>query len=602
MRRIVFIGNCQIHVLSQLYSRFAAAGTHDCVEYIPSYQDLSSNHRTAIEQADVVVDQVLDFKPKADAGGVPSRATRCYVPVITAAFLWPFTGQPHPSNRAYPFLDLGPFPPGIGDTYLNRLMSKGVSPEEAVETYLALDVNAEAHLDRLYELVMEKQRARDEATGFATADLIESHFRTEPVFLAPFHPNTRLTASWARQFFERMDVAAADTDRMMRSLKVTPFPLDELPIHPSVARHFGLTYVTDDRLYAVRNEGRLTLREYLLRYLRYDWNEPLEEGIALSTTKDLATAKCKLLAGLTRSPHSGAGHAALSHVLGRLGQTADAMAAIRKAIELEPDHAPNQMRLGSLMSQLGDLDAAARALREAIRLDLRCDPHYRSLLANLLRRAGKFAEARPVIDDGLACDPYFSNLYTELGHACERAGDDAAAEAAFAKAVDLAQDFAPSRIAFAQFLSRHGRTEDAIAMARTAVELDPGNAGIHALCADIFQMSGDLPGAVSAVRAAIALEPKNARLKHRLSQFLAQGGYVDDAIAAVRDAIALDSANARWHSHLGHLLFRGGDLHGAKDALNAALALDPNVTDSGPTLNMVLERIGREDATSVRQS
>ena len=52
------------------------------------------------------------------------------------------------------------------------MIKRGAGPDEAVERYLALDINATVNLDRLYEISVEKQRQRDEVSGFRIADLI----------------------------------------------------------------------------------------------------------------------------------------------------------------------------------------------------------------------------------------------------------------------------------------------------------------------------------------------------------------------------------------------------------------------------------------------
>ena len=55
MRRIVFVGNCQVQALSQLYERFS--GREERVVYLPSYEDLSSEAAAQIGAADVLVEQ-----------------------------------------------------------------------------------------------------------------------------------------------------------------------------------------------------------------------------------------------------------------------------------------------------------------------------------------------------------------------------------------------------------------------------------------------------------------------------------------------------------------------------------------------------------------
>ena len=267
MQRVIMIGNCQIQSLYGLYLRFAETSAGQNITYIRSYEDISADARLAIQQADIVIEQVQDFKPTADIAGISTNAKRIPVPLVNAGFLWPFAGQPHPNNPTRSFCEGGPYGAESSDSYLNRMIKKGVEPEPAVEQYAELDINAMMNLDRLYEMVIDKQRQRDEATGFKIADVIAAHFRDEAVFRTPYHPNLRVAMSLATQLFERMDVHKADIDRMRRSIRMTPFPKEELPFHPSVCRHFGLRFVSDDHRYRFMNEGYFTFKEFALRYM-----------------------------------------------------------------------------------------------------------------------------------------------------------------------------------------------------------------------------------------------------------------------------------------------------------------------------------------------
>ena len=354
MHSIVLIGNCQIRALYNLYNRFVGAAARQRVIFIASYEDITESDRIAIRAADVVVEQVLDFKPKADIAGVETLAERVFVPMVNCGFLWPFAGQPHPNNPSRPYLETGPYGAESSDAWLNRMIKTGVDPETAVERYLQLDLNATVNLDRLCEITLDKQRQRDEATGFRIADLIAEHFRKEAVFRTPYHPNARVTVALTTQFFERLGVSQQDIEAMQRAIRTTPFPKDELPIHPSVISHFGLRFVPEGRRWQFMHEGGFTAREFYLRYMSCCWNEPLAEGLERARSGDFEAARASLEAGLALSPEAAAGHGTMAHVLARLGQRDKAIAAAERAIAIDPDHAAYHAQLGGLLRTIGN--------------------------------------------------------------------------------------------------------------------------------------------------------------------------------------------------------------------------------------------------------
>ena len=208
MRRIVFIGNCQMLALHDIYWRHVGAEAGDLLTYVPAYEAITEEHGQLIACADVIVEHVFDMPPTADTAKVPAAAVRQFVPVVSAGFLWPFAGEAHPHNPVGPELGGGPYPGELGDAFLNRALLRGEDVSEVVPRYLALDIARVGRLDRRYELFLDRQQQRDNICGYAIAGLIAEHFRTEQVFLSPHHPNLRVTLALAEQFLVKMGASA----------------------------------------------------------------------------------------------------------------------------------------------------------------------------------------------------------------------------------------------------------------------------------------------------------------------------------------------------------------------------------------------------------
>jgi tetratricopeptide (TPR) repeat protein len=364
--KVVFLGNCQIFWLQEYYRRCIAPDRQDEVTYIDPRQPVSSQHRVALQMAELLVEQRLEFDNVAGPPDVTIAAHRHQVPQVSASFLWPFAGQPHPLNAKAPGLPFGPYPDELGDTFLNRMIADKVEVETAVEIYCKLDVNKVANLDRRMEISLGLQRERDAATGYRFADLIETSFRQERVFSTPNHPCVAVFRVLVQQFFARMSVGRSTIEQVVRSIRSSPFGPDTLPIHPNVGRHFGIRFATPDERYEQRPEGNFTFREYAERYMRFAWNPELAEGIALSNGDDPAAAGALLEIGLQRSPGSAVGHAAMSRVLARQNRLAEAVEAARRAVACAPDLVHLRIGLSHLLTRTGNAAAAALAAREAI--------------------------------------------------------------------------------------------------------------------------------------------------------------------------------------------------------------------------------------------
>ncbi len=74
----------------------------------------------------------------------------------------------------------GPYGAELGDLFLNRMIAAGTPPDQAVAEYLRSTCPLR-RIDRMLELLLEKQRNRDAACGFQIADHIEAQFRTPTI-------------------------------------------------------------------------------------------------------------------------------------------------------------------------------------------------------------------------------------------------------------------------------------------------------------------------------------------------------------------------------------------------------------------------------------
>ena len=326
--------------------------------YFASYVPADANAAEKVLGADVIVRQVLDFAPQTD--DLCARGRTVLVPLISAPFLWPNSGRPHPRNAPAPYLEAsGAYGADLGDSFLDRLIMRNVPVDAAVAEYLAADVAAVRHVDRMREIVLDKQRVRDAACGgYNFGDIIDMRLASEPLFRTANHPERPLTFLLAEKVFERIGVSS-DLIAKVREYPGHLFPATKAPIHPSIARHFGLSYADAATRYRFFDEGSYTFEEYAHRYMGYVWNADLPLGMHLARNGDQLEAIAVLRQAVAALPRSPAAHAILSDLLARHEQPAEAVALARRASELEPDNAHLRSRVGHLEAALRESHSAA---------------------------------------------------------------------------------------------------------------------------------------------------------------------------------------------------------------------------------------------------
>lgn len=539
-KKIVFVGNCQFIKLSTLYRSTLTTGLRGAAYHMSPQLELTEADQQALTQADCVVWQLADVTSKLSRSIIPAAAQVILVPLISAVFLWPFSGRPHPCNQKLPHAPNGPFDPELGDVFLNGLIAEGVEPDEAVNRYLTLDFSKRTNLDRLFELWFDAQRRRDQASGFEMADLIKRRFREEQAFLTPHHPNLSIFNELARQVFHRMGFSNSIIDRVLATLRVSPFAPDSQPIHPFVARHFGLRWAAEDQRYRLRHEGEFTFPEFVRRYVAFDWNEALAEGAYLSHGQNSALARSRLTEGLQKAPGSATGYIFLSHVSLRNGDTAGAVAAARTAVALEPASYYGQAALGTSLARAGNPAEAEAAFRHALGLGPFA-AHTSLELGRLLVDQKRFPEACQVVQDGLEYFPHnlallllAAKILVEL-----RMLDEA--ESRLREAIAVKPTAAEPHWQLADVLTLQVR-RDVVANYKGVVAADPSNGNAQAGLGVLRMHFGQYAEAEMTFRSAVELCPNEIGFKIQLADAIARQQRVQEALALARD-IARDNAS-----------------------------------------------------------
>ncbi len=590
-QRITFVGNCQTRALFQLYQSFVGRLRGDAVTFIELYQDIRESGQEALSNADVIVEQLLDIAPRTMVGGAKPGARRRLVPLASCAFLWPFAGEPRPGNEPTWYNAGGPFPAELSDSFLNRLIRKGVPAEEAAERYLNLDINSARNLDRLYELFMDRQRRRDEISGFQIAPLIAEHFRAEPIFFTPHHPNVRIIKALAEQLFRLLNVDEDTIERMKLQLQRSPFPWQRLPIHPQVARHFGLVYADERTRYRYGHEGYQTFQDWALNYSRGECNEVLREGIALASSDPVAALK-RLDPGLERSPDSPDGHFAKGEALRHLNRLDEAEVHLRDAVELAPDEPHFRHALAVILQRLGRWHDSVEEARSAIRLDPN-NHHTHAVLAHSAWRAGDIKQADQAAREAVALEPANAHLHNLLAHVLVQAGELSEAEECLRRAVALAPEHAGFYEHLSRIVSRQGRTEEAVAFSRQGIAVDAGNFQLYLnLFRDLKELNR-LNEAEAALREGAAAVPTSAEIPDQLGHFLAAAGRIEEAIVAFKEAVRLNPNIPARLAALSRTLARAQHWNAALDAARVALAIDPNDAGWQANLGSLLRQTGR---------
>jgi len=243
----------------------------------------------------------------------------------------------------------------------------------------------------------------------------------------------------------------------------------------------------------------------------------------------------------------------------RGGDRPSAIAALEKAVQLDPTEAANHYNLGNLYYAARRLEEAATQYREAIGRGFR-DPRVWANLGTALRGLGRFPEAAAAYQQAIALQPDNPALHHNLGSAAQAQGDRQAGIAAFERAAALGSDNVETYLGLSQLYQENGQLDDALRVYDQILDRN--------------------------------LKGASADLYTRMGTDLFRLGKVDQSTHAYRKALAADSANLAAHVNLGWNHYLKGQVEEAIAHYQQALALQPS---SQAQFNLALAylRLGR---------
>lgn len=145
----------------------------------------------------------------------------------------------------------------------------------------------------------------------------------------------------------------------------------------------------------------------------------------------------------------------------------------------------------------------------------------------------------------------------------------------FQQAIDLDPDYALARAyrAFADVVM-HGYSDAldevldrALALAKSAVDIDDDDGRCHFLLGVIQRYRGDIDNAEKSYRRALALNPNDANTIVTYARLLVYRGHLDEGLELVRQAMRLNPYHPEWYwLNLGAVLYEAGKYEDAAEA------------------------------------
>ena len=277
------------------------------------------------------------------------------------------------------------------------------------------------------------------------------------------------------------------------------------------------------------------------------------------------------------------------------GKMEEAREIVEEALAEEPSNAEAHFVLGKIQFQTGEAEEAALSMRSAI--DSRPDwPEAHFLLGNVLMSTGERTAARTEFARTLELDGSQQEARAALARVHAALGEHEYAVEEGRRYLERRPDNVETRIVVAQSLLALNQPRVAL---ETILEVPEENRDgrVHYALGRIRLGAGDLVSARSHLESADAALPYQADILAALLEIDAAEGRIEESAERIELAVAESPDNATLQLVSGELALMKGQLENAEAAYRRAIETDERTTEAYSRLADLYARTGRTGET-----
>lgn len=217
-------------------------------------------------------------------------------------------------------------------------------------------------------------------------------------------------------------------------------------------------------------------------------------------------------------------------------QAEQASEAARRALALDPTQPAVQLSLATMWNRTGRPQDALAAVNRALELQPGSDDGFR-LKSRILAQQGQFDAAVEAADRAIALRPNYFGNHSTRAFVLAQAGRHKEAIPSFRRVTELAPDYADGYQMLGTTLHRLGDVTQAIGNYEHAVRLGPSATAYSNLAYSYYEV-GRYDESLKAYQESIARDRTRPAVHRNIGDVHARMGHAAEAAAAYRDAVA----------------------------------------------------------------
>lgn len=270
----------------------------------------------------------------------------------------------------------------------------------------------------------------------------------------------------------------------------------------------------------------------------------------------------------------------LREMLSKKERNAQALVELTESVQTTVWPVPSSLLLARALEASGQLEKAIETLRRA---QLTRPDHFglNYLLGMTLEKT-----TPPAIDEALryyssarALAPLNLQILLLQARALQKKGEQDEAIAVYRRAIEIQPHSSTAQNSLGTVFFEKGQMEPAIEAFRKASELDPLAPRPFNNWGAALQKLGDYAGSIAPLRRSLELDAQSSVTQNNLGIALTSTGDRDGAMQAFEKSLTIDPNQALALYRLSQLWTSKGDRHKSRDYLERALRIDPNCAE-----------------------
>ncbi|MFN2337488.1 MAG: tetratricopeptide repeat protein, partial [Gammaproteobacteria bacterium] len=382
---------------------------------------------------------------------------------------------------------------------------------------------------------------------------------------APGNADARV--KYARFLLARRDIPGA-LDQVDRALTLAPESADARAAKAEILAAKG-------DLGAVKTE--------LAKLKLSDPDNPeafLRMARVLLAERDLEGARAEVDAVLTKDPKHVSALLVKTDILAAAQDMEGLRATIEQLKAAAPDNPEGYFRMGRMLRSQGDVEGALREYERGYALAR--DAGKQLMLNEIITTqlaAGQADQALARLEAVLREEPDHPTAHGLLGNVQAARQDYAAAEAAYARQVELAPNLAVNHSRLAAVRGMRGDDAGAMATIRQGLEVAGDDVSLLVGLASFQERQGDMDGAIASYERVLKQQANNAVATNNLAALLADHRQDPASLARAQELVAKLSNVDRpvFQDTIGWVHYRSGDYARAIEVLEPVVEAAPEM-------------------------